>query len=336
MKVLENVSLKPYTTFGIEARSRYFIDIQTVEELVEALAQSGDQEILILGGGSNMLLTKDFPGLAIRISIPGITIVREEGDDVWVKAGAGVVWHQLVLQTLGMDLCGLENLSLIPGFVGASPMQNIGAYGVEIKDVMDELEAVHRTTGERKIFRNEDCRFGYRESIFKHELKGQYVIVSVTFRLSRVPKLHIAYGDIQKTLQEMGVTEITPKAVSDAVIHIRQSKLPDPAVLGNAGSFFKNPEIPRAQYDDLKAVHSDLPGYPAGEGRVKVPAGWLIERAGWKGYRDGAVGVHDRQALVIVNFGGATGAQVRDLSAKVQASVFEKYGINLQPEVNFI
>lgn len=336
MEVLENVSLKPYTTFGIEAAARYFVEIHDVKQLIAVLSETKHQEKLILGGGSNMLLTKDFPGIAIRIAIPGIAVVREEGDSVWVQAGAGVVWHELVLRTLGLNLSGLENLSLIPGFVGASPMQNIGAYGVEIKDVMEELEAVHIATGERKIFRNADCRFGYRESVFKHELKGQYVIVSVTYRLSRIPRLHIAYGDIQKTLQEMGVSEVTPKAVSEAVIRIRQSKLPDPAVLGNAGSFFKNPEIPQARYDELKALHPGLPGYPAAEGRVKVPAGWLIEQAGWKGYRDGAVGVHDRQALVLVNYGGATGAQVRDLSARVQASVFEHYGIRLHPEVNFI
>lgn len=338
MHIQEYISLKPYTTFGIEARARYFVEVDSVESLRQVLSHpiATSHELLILGGGSNILLTRDFDGLVIRLVITGISVAAEDELHTYVRAGAGVVWHELVVQSIEMGLSGLENLSLIPGSVGASPMQNIGAYGVEIKDVFHSLEAIDRQTGELRIFSHEECHFGYRESVFKHELKNRYVIVAVTFKLSRKPHYQISYGDIQKTLEAMGNTELSTKAISAAVIQIRQSKLPDPAELGNAGSFFKNPEIPSEQYEQLKSKFPNIPGYLTTPGQIKVPAGWLIEQAGWKGYREGSVGVHARQALVLVNYGGGTGAEVKALAEKVQASVLEKYGIQLSAEVNFI
>lgn len=336
MYIQQDISLRSYTTFGIEAKTRWFTEVHSVRALQEVLQSYPDTPKLILGGGSNLLLTQDFPGLVIRVTIPGIDIVAEDAEFTFVKAGAGVVWQELVEASLQMGLSGLENLSLIPGSVGASPMQNIGAYGVEIKDVFHALEAVHIETGEIHSFNAADCRFGYRESVFKHDYKGQYVIVSVTYKLSKKPHYQISYGDIQKTLEEMGVTELSSRAISEAVIRIRRSKLPDPAELGNAGSFFKNPEIPVAQYETLKAQYPNLPGYLTTPGQIKVPAGWLIEQAGWKGYREGDAGVHTRQALVLVNYGQATGEAIKNLAEKIQASVLAKYGIALSAEVNFI
>lgn len=334
----ENVSLRPYNTFGIDATARFFVEIQNVDELRAVVQHPEFRSMprLLLGGGSNVLLTGDFDGLVVRIAIAGKKTVREDDAHVWLKVGAGENWHELVLFCLANDLAGLENLSLIPGSVGASPMQNIGAYGVEIKDVFDSLEALDLETGELRTFTHEECRFGYRESIFKHEAKGRYAIVSVTFRLAKTPTFHTNYGDIQKTLAEMNVQELSIQAVSEAVVRIRRSKLPDPAQLGNAGSFFKNPEIPKAQFDDLKTRFPNLPGYPTSDAAVKVPAGWLIEQAGWKGHREGLVGVHERQALVLVNYGGGTGAQIKALAEKVQASVRERFGIGLTAEVNFV
>lgn len=336
--IQENVSLRPYNTFGLEAVARYFVQINQVEDL-EAVLQRPDLARLprlLLGGGSNVLLTKNFDGLVIRMAIKGIDVLRQDESHVWLKAGAGEDWHGLVQYCLAHNYAGMENLSLIPGSVGASPMQNIGAYGVEIKDVFDSLEAIHLETGHRRSFSHTDCRFGYRESVFKHELKGQYAIVSVTFRLSKTPVFRLDYGDIRRTLDEMGVQDPSIRVVSEAVVRIRRSKLPDPAEIGNAGSFFKNPEIPRAQFERLKIRYPELPGYPAPADLVKVPAGWLIEQAGWKGRRLGAVGVHDRQALVLVNYGGGTGLEIKDLAEKVQASVEEKFGIRLSVEVNFV
>ncbi|PKK36130.1 UDP-N-acetylenolpyruvoylglucosamine reductase [Siphonobacter sp. SORGH_AS_0500] len=338
MHIQEYISLKPYTTFGIEATARYFVEVNSLESLRQVLAEPAfaATEKLILGGGSNVLLTKDFDGLVIRMAITGISVSAEDELYTYVRAGAGVVWHELVLESLEKGLSGLENLSLIPGSVGASPMQNIGAYGVEIKDVFHSLEAIDRQTGELRIFSHQECQFGYRESVFKHELKNQFVIVAVTFKLSKTPHYQISYGDIQKTLEARGVTELSSKAISEAVIEIRRSKLPDPAELGNAGSFFKNPEIPAGQYEALKSRFPNIPGYLTTPGQIKVPAGWLIEQAGWKGYREGSVGVHAKQALVLVNYGQGTGPEIKALSEKVQASVLEKYGIQLSAEVNFI
>lgn len=338
MIVQKDVQLKPYNTFGIEATAKYFIEVSSIEQLKKILQHPDYQstERLILGGGSNMLLTKDFDGLVIKIAIKGFEVVQENEDNIWIKAGAGVVWHDLVMHCVNQNYAGMENLSLIPGTVGAAPMQNIGAYGVEIKEVFEELEALEIETGEIRTFDKATCNFGYRESIFKHEAKGKYIILNVTFKLSKKTTFHVEYGAIKDTLAEMGVTEMSIKAISDAVIHIRQSKLPNPAEIGNAGSFFKNPEIPNTQFEALKAQFPTIPSYPVSETTTKVPAGWLIEQAGWKGQRFGNVGVHAKQALVLVNYGGGKGEEIKDLSQKIQTSVKEKFGIQLSAEVNFI
>lgn len=338
MIVQKDVQLKPYNTFGIEAIAKYFVEVSSIEQLQEILQNPDYQstERLILGGGSNMLLTKDFEGLVIKIAIKGFEVVEENKDNIWIKAGAGVVWHDLVMHCVNQNYAGMENLSLIPGTVGAAPMQNIGAYGVEIKEVFEKLEALEIATGEIKTFDKATCNFGYRESIFKHEAKGKYIILNVTFKLSKKPNFHVEYGAIKDTLTEMGISEMSIKAISDAVIHIRQSKLPNPAEIGNAGSFFKNPEIPNTQFDVLKAQFPTIPSYPVSETTTKVPAGWLIEQAGWKGQRFGNVGVHAKQALVLVNYGGGKGEEIKELSQKIQASVKGKFGIQLSAEVNFI
>lgn len=337
MKIQENISLKPFTTFGIDKKAKYFTTVGTLSELKSALliAKEKHLPVFILGGGSNILLTRDIEGLVIKLEIKGISLVKEEGDQLWVEVGAGEMWHELVLHSIAQDWAGLENLSLIPGTVGASPMQNIGAYGVEIKDVFDSLQAMHRETLEMHSFDTEACQFGYRESVFKQTFKDQYVITSVTFRLSRTPNFHLEYGAIREVLAASGIDQPSIRAISDAVIQIRQSKLPDPKEIGNAGSFFKNPTLPTTQFDTLKATYPNIPGYPSKEG-VKVAAGWLIEQAGWKGKRIGDVGVHAKQALVLVNYGKGSGEEIKSLSQQIQASVHEKFGIQLHPEVNFI
>ncbi len=336
-----HVCLKPYNTFGIDARARYWVEINHEDDLPALfhLSEFLDTPKLILGGGSNVLLCHDFDGLVVKMSIQGIDVVREDDAHIYLKAGAGVVWHELVMYCVERGYAGMENLSLIPGTVGAAPMQNIGAYGVELEQIFDSLTAVHINTGEVRTFSHADCAFGYRESVFKHELKGQYIITSVTFRLDKQPTFHTRYGAIRETLTEMGISDdkLNIRAISDAVIRIRRSKLPDPAEIGNAGSFFKNPEIPTTQFEALKVQHPDLPGYPlADTDRVKIPAGWLIERAGWKGYRAGDAGVHAKQALVLVNYGKATGNEILNLAKQVQASVHETFGVSISPEVNVI
>lgn len=340
LTVQRGVSLRPYTTFGIEAQANYFADIASETDLntLFQLAEFNKLPKLVLGGGSNLLLTQDFPGLALRLTLGGIDVVREDDLHIYVQAGAGVIWHDLVMYCVANNFAGMENLSLIPGTVGAAPMQNIGAYGVEIEQLFDHLEAIHIETGEKRRFEHADCRFGYRESVFKHELKGQYIITSVTFRLDKTPTFHTRYGAISETLADMGVTDetINIRAISEAVIRIRRSKLPDPAEIGNAGSFFKNPEIPASQFEQLKATYPALPGYPTSDEQVKVPAGWLIEQAGWKGYRLGDAGVHAKQALVLVNYGRATGHDILALAHQVQASVLAKFGISINPEVNIL
>ena len=338
MTIQQNFSLKTYNTFGLEATTKFFVEIQSVEELRHILQNADYQSIdkLFLGGGSNILLTKNYEGLVVKINLKGIKKVFENDSHSYIQVGAGEIWHELVMYCVENQYAGMENLSLIPGTVGAAPMQNIGAYGVEIKDIFEELQALNLETLEIETFKVNDCHFGYRESIFKHQFKGKYVITSVTFKLNKIPVYKVAYGDIQKTLEEMNISELSIKSVSDAVVSIRKSKLPDPAEIGNSGSFFKNPEIPKAQYDELKIKFEHIPSYPINETTVKVPAGWLIEQAGWKGFRDGQIGVHTRQALVLVNYGGGTGEQIKALSVKIQASVLEKFGISLSTEVNFI
>ncbi len=338
LDIQENISLRPYNTFGLEAKARFFVEIVSVQQLQLLLQKPDYQDIpkLILGGGSNMLLLNNFEGLVIKIDLKGKQVIKQTQEHVFVKVGAGEIWHQFVLWCIAQNYAGVENLSLIPGTVGAAPMQNIGAYGVEIKEVFYELEALNMETLQLETFDLNGCHFGYRESIFKHEAKGKYIITTVTFRLNKTPTFHINYGDIQKTLFDNNIQQVDIKAISDAVIQIRQSKLPNPAEIGNAGSFFKNPEIPLSHFEELKAKFPDIIGYPVTEKKVKVPAGWLIEQAGWKGFRDGQIGVHSRQALVLVNYGGGQGADIQALSQKIQTSVFEKYGINLSTEVNFV
>ena len=336
--IQENVSLKLYNTFGVDASARYFADASSLEELSEILKLSDPQTpILFLGGGSNLLLTKDFDGLAIRLNLKGITEEIINENEVLVTAKAGENWHQFVIFCLEKNYGGLENLSLIPGNVGTSPMQNIGAYGTEIKDIFQSCKVLNLDTSGIEVFDLEKCRFGYRDSIFKQEGKGKYVILEVTFRLTRtVHRINVEYGAIQSELESLGILNPTIQDVSKAVINIRQSKLPDPNVIGNAGSFFKNPTIPLAQYETLKLKFDQIPGYPNGD-LVKIPAGWLIEQCGWKGKQIGNVASHRQQALVIINATGtASGKEIFDFSAMIIESVKEKYGILLEREVNII
>lgn len=329
-------NLKHLNTFGLDAHAAYYARFQTVEELIGLLNQLPTADYMILGGGSNVLFTTDYWGTLLHNHIQGIEVVREDDAHVWVKAGGGVVWHEFVLHCIGQNWGGIENLSLIPGSVGASPMQNIGAYGVEIKDVFDSLEALEVSTGSLHAFDREACRFGYRESVFKRELKNQYVITSVTFQLDKQHHIHTAYGAINDELSAMGISTPTIRDVSNAVIRIRQSKLPDPKEIGNAGSFFKNPVVPNSVVESLKKHYPAMPVYPVDEVTSKVPAGWLIEQDGWKGKRFDDYGVHAKQALVLVNYGGATGKQIYDLSGQIIDSVKQHFGIELEREVNMI
>lgn len=299
------------------------------------MARTVGLPLTVLGGGSNVLLTGDLEGLVLHNQLTGLEVIGEQGDEVLVKVGAGESWHGFVLETLRRGWYGLENLSLIPGSVGASPMQNIGAYGIELEARFHALDAMDVSTGEVRTFEHADCEFGYRESVFKKALKGAYVITHVTFRLSRLPELRLDYGAIREELDREGVQNPMPQDVSDAVIRIRKSKLPDPAVVGNAGSFFKNPVLNEAEFSALKLAHPDVPHYPAPAG-IKVAAGWLIDRAGWKGHDRGTHGVHDRQALVLVHHGGASGAELLTLAQDVQRDVADKFGVTLEREVNVL
>lgn len=336
MKIQNNFSLKNYNTFGIDVDATLFAEIQSVRELQVILAANANQNIMILGGGSNMLLTKDVEALVILNRINGFDIIEEDESAAIVRVGGGENWHEFVLKCIDHDLGGVENLSLIPGTVGASPIQNIGAYGVELKDVFERLEAVELATGKLKTFEKEECQFGYRDSIFKRDLKGQLCITHVYFRLSKKHQINISYGAIAKVLEEKNIEQPTIKAISDAVIEIRQSKLPDPKILGNSGSFFKNPEIPLAQFEDLQKRFPNIVHYPLPNGKIKVPAGWLIEQCGWKGKRVGNTGAYEKQALVLVNYGNASGEEVYALAKEIAASVMEKFGIKITPEVNVV
>ena len=336
--VLTNQSLQAYNTFGIDVSAKYFSEIESTDDFRTLLTDPAFEmeEKLILGGGSNILFTKNFDGLVIKNALPGITLIKEDAYHCWIKVAAGEPWHPFVLYCVERNLAGIENLSLIPGLVGAAPMQNIGAYGVEIKDTCEEVEAVNMATGEVEIFNNAACEFGYRESIFKHKLKEQFLITAVTFKLNKIFKPNIYYGDIKRTLEEMRVQEITIKSVSDAVISIRSSKLPDPKVIGNAGSFFKNPVVSSKLFSTLISKHPLMPNYPQKNGEVKIPAGWLIEQCGWKGKVVGNTGAHKSQSLVLVNYGHATGHEIYDLAMQIQQSVKEKFAIEIVTEVNII
>ncbi|MEP7255796.1 MAG: UDP-N-acetylmuramate dehydrogenase [Ferruginibacter sp.] len=348
MMIQENISLKSFNTFGIDVAAKYFAQFNSVNELHELLEFSQratineKRETLVLGGGSNILFTKDFDGLVLKNEMLGIKEIKEDEHHIYVQAGAGVNWHHFVLHCISNGWAGVENLSLIPGNVGASPMQNIGAYGVEIKDVFFSLEAFH--VKEKKIvhFTLNDCEFGYRESVFKRKFKNEFIITNVTYRLNRIPQFNTSYGAIEQELEKMGVKVPGIKTISQAVINIRSSKLPNPAEIGNAGSFFKNPEIQNSKFKNLKEEYPGIVGYDLPNGNVKLAAGWLIEQCGpengasWKGYRKGDVGCHERQALVLVNYGNAKGSEIYSLSEEILQSVKEKFGVGLEREVNII
>jgi UDP-N-acetylmuramate dehydrogenase len=332
----QNTSLLPFNTFGIDASAENFVVVTNETELQAAISTKINP-IMVLGGGSNLLLTQNVKGLVIKNEIKGISVSREFKNKVWVEVGGGVVWHDFVVWALANNYGGVENLSLIPGTVGASPIQNIGAYGVELKDILVKVRALHLISGKRWLFSNQNCQFAYRDSIFKRACAGLFCITKVTFSLTKSPhKFHLEYGAIQETLKKQNITSPTIRDISDAVIAIRKSKLPDPAVLGNAGSFFKNPEISQAQYQLLQTNFPTMPHYDLPDGNVKIPAGWLIEQCGWKGKRVGNTGAHAQQALVLVNYGGATGEEIKNMSATIIASVKEKFGILLSAEVNLV
>ena len=337
MDIRQNISLKSNNTFGIDAKARYFIEINSEEELREALNLKGYPPIFILGGGSNILLTGDLEALVLHIAIRGIQVLWEDDSRVLIRAMAGEVWHQLVLWTLERDFGGLENLSLIPGNTGTAPIQNIGAYGVELRDVFESCQAMDVSSGQLRTFSAQDCAFGYRDSFFKNEGKGRYIITSVDLGLSKAPhRMNTTYGAIKAELKARGCVKPGIRDVSEAVIAIRQSKLPDPRILGNSGSFFKNPVIREAEYLRLQEAFPDIPGYRLPDSSYKVPAGWLIEQCGFKGRRFGDAGVHGQQALVLVNHGHASGREVLDLARRIAEAVQHKFDVVIEPEVNIV
>lgn len=337
MQITHNISLKPYNTFGIDAKAKHFVSVTSIEELQTVLSLKNHPEKLILGGGSNMLLTKNQDLLVVHVNIKGISIVSEDEDWAYVKASAGENWHEFVLWCLSNDFGGLENLSLIPGNVGSAPIQNIGAYGVELKDTFVSCEAMSIETRNLEAFSKENCHFEYRNSIFKQNAKGKYIITSVTFKLSKkAHQLHINYGTITSQLQEMKIANPSIQDISKAVISIRESKLPNPKDIGNSGSFFKNPVIPKALYDSLLDNFPDMPHYVVSEDEVKIPAGWLIEKAGFKGKRIGDYGVHKNQALVLVNYGNAKGEDILKLSELIQKTIKRLFNISIEVEVNIL
>jgi UDP-N-acetylmuramate dehydrogenase len=338
MEIISNFSLKALNTFGIESFAKLFVKVNSIEQINELLDRNEfkNNHHLILGGGSNLLLTKNVDGLVIKNELLCIELINENESSVFVKCAAGVVWHEFVMWCIDKNFGGIENLALIPGCTGASPMQNIGAYGVEIKDAFYELEAIELATGNLKKFTKSDCEFGYRESVFKRQFKNQFIITSVTFQLSKQSNFHIEYGAIKQELDLMNVSELNIKAIAQAVINIRSSKLPNPKEIGNAGSFFKNPEVSEIEFQRLKIEFPNIVAYPLENKNYKLAAGWLIEQSGLKGYRAGDAGVHKLQALVLVNYGSATGNQIFDLSSQVLQTVKQKFGVNLEREVNII
>ncbi|MFJ4196745.1 UDP-N-acetylmuramate dehydrogenase [Pseudomonas sp. NPDC089534] len=335
LQVQPQVSLKPFNTFGVDVRAQLFAEARNDADVRDALAYAAERDVplLVIGGGSNLLLTADVPALVLRMVSRGIRVVGDDGNRVVLEAEAGEPWHPFVQHTLALGLSGLENLSLIPGTVGAAPMQNIGAYGVEIKDVFAGLTALDRQTGELRDFTLPECGFAYRDSVFKQH-PGRWLILRVRFNLDRAAHLHLEYGPVRQRLTEQGIEQPTPSDVSRAICSIRSEKLPDPAVLGNAGSFFKNPLVPAHTAAQIKAQHPDLVAYPQADGQVKLAAGWLIERAGWKGFREGDAGVHKLQALVLVNYGAATGLQLFDLAQRIQKDIAERFNVELEMEPN--
>lgn len=330
----QNISLKPYNTFGIDVPAAFLADLNDAKQAEEIFSDSKlPKEKHVIGGGSNILLTHAVDGLVLLNKTKGILKRKEDEEHVWLDVASGEIWHELVMHAISNGWSGIENLALIPGTVGAAPMQNIGAYGVEAKETIESVSFWHIEDKTMITLNNVDCRFGYRDSIFKHELKNKVFICSVCFRLNKKPAYNISYGAIEQELQRMNVTDISIKAIADAVIAIRSSKLPDPKKIGNAGSFFKNPTIPASQYEQLRATYPGIPSYPVSETAVKIPAGWMIEQCGWKGVRKGNAGVHEKQALVLVNHGNASGGDVWALSEEILQSVKSKYGIELEREV---
>jgi UDP-N-acetylmuramate dehydrogenase len=337
MELQHNFSLKRHNTFGIDARAKEFVAVHSVDELKTVLAENHGKKIFIIGGGSNMLLTQDIDALVIHIDLKGKKVVAEDDDHVWIEAQGGEAWHDFVLYCIKNNYGGVENMSLIPGNVGTTPIQNIGAYGREIKDTFVSCDALQIATLQMRTFTLEECQFGYRESIFKHTVKDQYIITSVVFKLTkRNHKISVEYGDIKAELASHNIEHPTIKNVSDAVIAIRQSKLPDPKELGNSGSFFKNPIIAKSDFDKIHPRFPDMKFFTVSDTEVKVPAGWLIEKAGFKGKRFGDAGVHKNQALVIVNYGNATGAEILAVARDVQQTVKDMFGIAIEAEVNII
>ena len=337
MEIVPNFSLKKYNTFGIEAKAKQFVAVHSVQDLKTILQENKAQKKFILGGGSNMLLTKDVDALVIHIDLKGKKIIEENEDFVWVESQAGENWHEFVLWTINQNFGGLENMSLIPGNVGTTPVQNIGAYGTEIKDTFVSCEAMTIENQEMKTFTKEKCHFGYRESVFKNEVKNQYIITAVVFKLTKTNhKINTSYGDISSELEKNNIINPTLKDVSNAVIAIRQSKLPDPKELGNSGSFFKNPILLKSDFEKIHQQFPEMKYFDISETEVKVPAGWLIEQAGFKGKRFGDAGIHKNQALVLVNYGNATGQEILNISKDIQETIFKTFGIHIEAEVNVI
>ena len=335
MKIQQNISLKEYNTFGIAANAKRFISVSSVYELQQLLKT--EKEVFLLSGGSNMLLTKDIDMLVVHLNITGVSIDTEDDKHVYLTVNAGEDWHEFVLWCIANDYGGIENLSLIPGNVGTCPIQNIGAYGVEVKDTITKVEGLEVATGKLVSFSNGDCKFGYRNSIFKNTHKGKIVLTSVGFKLTKKDhQLNTSYGAIETELASRKVIKPTLKDVSDAVIAIRKSKLPDPKEIGNSGSFFKNPVISKKQFLEIQKVHANMPNYIVSENEIKIPAGWLVEQSGFKGKRFGDAGVHEKQALVLVNFGNASGQDILELAKKIQITVFSKFQISLEIEVNIV
>lgn len=337
MKIQKDYPLLPHNTFGMDVKASLFMEYSSVEELKTLLAQQAwvPGEWLHIGGGSNLLFTKDYPGTILHSAIMGFEVISEDEEEVIVRAGAGEVWDDFVAYTVSQGWYGAENLSLIPGEVGASAVQNIGAYGMEAKDLIVHVETVEVATGKERIFENSECQYAYRESIFKHALKGQYIVTHVSYRLGKTPVYHLDYGNIRTELEKQEC-QPTLQHVRNTIINIRNAKLPDPQVQGNAGSFFMNPIVPRAQFEALLKDYPSMPHYILDNDRVKIPAAWMIDQCGWKGKQLGRAGVHSKQALVLINCGGATGQEVIALSKEIQQSVFQKFGIRIFPEVNFI
>ena len=338
MEIKEDKDLTQYNTFGVGATARFFSEINSLDTLKEIIKknQVDGNEFLTLGGGSNVLFTKNTDAWVLKNELKGVRKIKEDSENVWIEAFGGEDWHSFVLYTLENGYYGLENLSLIPGSVGACPIQNIGAYGVEVKDFISDVYTIDLSNSEEEVFTNSQCDFGYRNSIFKNELKGKVFIYKVVFKLNKSPNLNVAYRALNEELEKQGINNPEPIDISKAVIAVRSSKLPDPKEIGNSGSFFKNPEITKEIFEKLKLNFPDIPNYPGANGLIKLAAGWLIDKAGWKGYRDGDVGVHKKQALVLVNYGKGSGKEVYDLSERIILDIKNKFGITLAREVNVI